>query len=397
VPEERIYLDNCVTTRPAPEVLSAMQPFLTEEFWYPASFVSTGERISAVLDEFRTTFARTINAQASEIHFTAGGTLANNIAIKGLISAVYTRGKHIICSVVDYPDLLTNAAYFENMGFEVTYLTADSEAFVSADELKKAIRPDTLLFMTTAVNHVVGTIQPLSDYARVLAEADHKIYYHVDAGQAYGKMKLDMQELGIDTMAVSGHKIHAPQGVGFLFAKKGTKLSQVIHGVRRIDNFQTGGISVALIAGFAKAAEMLFADLEGQINHLYDLSGYLLEKLEANLDHIELNGPRGTARACHNINVSIDYIEGEAIAMMLDLEGITVATGSACASQGLQPNYILMAIGKNHVQSHGSIKLTLSRYTARAQIDRVVEKLTAITRELRQRSPLYQAVIAKER
>ncbi len=395
--DQRIYLDNCVTTQPAPEVLAAMQPFLTEEFWYPASFVSTGERINAVLDEFRSIIAKTINAQAAEIHFTSGGTLANNIAIKGIVSANVSQGRHIICSVVDYPDLLTNAAHFENTGFEVTYLAADGEAYVSPDELRKAIRPDTILFMTTAVNHVVGTIQPLAEYGKILADADHKIYFHVDAGQAYAKMKLDVVELGIDTMAVSGHKIHAPQGIGFLFVNKGTKVGQVIHGVRRIDNLQTGGISVALIAGLARATEMIFSDLDRQIDHLYDLSQYLLDGLESSIDHIELNGARERRRAGHNINVSIDYIEGEAIALMLDLEGITVATGSACASQGLQPNYILMAIGKNHVQSHGSIKFTLSRYTTREQIDRVVEKLAAITRVLRSRSPLYQALSSKER
>lgn len=397
MPEDRIYLDNCVTTQPAPEALAAMQPFLTKEFWYPASFVSTGERINTVLDGFRTSIGRSINAQPSEIHFTSGGTLANNIAIKGLVSANASQGRHIICSVVDYPDLLTNAAYFENSGFEVTYLEADSDALVSPEELKKALRSDTILFMSTAVNHVVGTIQPLAEYGKILAAADHKIHFHVDAGQAYGKMKLDMNDLGIDTMAVSGHKIHAPQGVGFLYVRKGTKLGQIIHGVRRIDNLQTGGINVALIAALAKAVEMVFANLDDQIDYLYDLSQYLLDKLETNIDHIELNGPRGRRRVCHNVNVSIGYIEGEAIAMMLDLKGITVATGSACASQGLQPNYVLMAIGKNHVQSHGSIKFTLSRYTTKQQIDYVVEALSSVTRELRSRSPLYQAVVSKER
>jgi cysteine desulfurase len=385
-----IYLDNCMTTQPAPEVLQAMQPYLTEKFWYPGSFVSTGEEINTALKEFKDIIAQSLHAKPVEIHFTAGGTLANNIAIKGLVTANTDKGTHIICSAVDYPDLLTNAAFFEQNGFEVTYLPADKDGFVSAADLKAAIKPETILFMTTIVNHVIGTIQPVEEYKQVLAEADHKIFFHADAGQAYGKMDLDVNALGVDTLSVSAHKIHGPQGVGALFVKTGTKLGQLIHGVSRVDNLQTGGVNIALLAGFAKVVELNFADLQKQIDHLYDLSDYLLTSIEQTIPHVELNGPRGRKRAAHNINVTVDYIEGEALTMMLDLQGITVATGSACASQGLTPNYVLMAIGKNHMQSHGSLKFTVSRYTTMEDIDYVVEKLAEITIELRKRSPLYK-------
>lgn len=388
----RIYLDNCVSTALAPEVWQAMQPYFSEQFWFPGSFVSTGESANASVQKFQSEIARTIGAKPEELHFTSGGTLANNLAIKGLAQAYAGAGRHIIVSVVDYPDLLTNAAYLEKQGFELSYLSADSEGFINLQELKSAIRKDTILFMTTAVNHVIGTIQPLEEISQILQAADHKIYFHVDAGQAYGKLELDMSKLGVDTMAISAHKIHGPQGIGALFQRNGTKLGQLIHGVKRIDNLQTGGLSLALMAGFAKAAELSFTDFSANTAKLRELSNYLLARLEEQIPYLELNGPRGAKRAPHNINVSIDYIEGEAITMMLDLQGITVATGSACASQGLKANYVLMAIGKNHVQSHGSMKFTLSRYTTREELDETVAALAAITQQLRERSPLYQAI-----
>lgn len=385
-----IYLDNCMTTKPAPEVLEAMQPYLTEKFWYPGSFISTGEAINTALTSFKNTIAQSLNAKPNEIHFTSGGTMANNIAIKGIVTANAETGTHIICSAVDYPDILTNAAFFEQNGFDITYLSADANGFINLEELQEAIRPETILFMTTIVNHVIGTIQPMKEIRQILESADHKIYFHADAGQAYGKMPLDVNTLGVDTLSISAHKIHGPQGVGALFVKTGTKLGQLIHGVSRVDNLQTGGVNIALLAGFAKAVELNFTDLKSLVDKLYDLSEYLLTSIKQKIPHVELNGPCGRKRAAHNINVTVDYIEGEALTMMLDLQGITVATGSACASQGLTANYVLMAIGKNHMQSHGSLKFTVSRYTTKEDIDYVVEKLAEITIELRKRSPLYK-------
>jgi cysteine desulfurase len=386
---KHIYLDNCITTQPAPEVIEAMMPYWKEKFWYPGSFISTGEEIAADLEKYRAVVAGSLNAKPSEIHFTGGGTMANNIAIKGLIEANIGKGKHIICSIVDYPDILTSAAFFEEMGFDVTYLSPDQEAFISLDELKEAIRPDTILFMTTAVNHVVGTIQPLKKIEQILRAADHHIFYHVDAGQGYGKMQLDMKELDIDTMSISAHKIHGPQGVGALYLKQGTKIGQYVHGITRFDTLQTGGISFASIAGFAKAVELQFADLPGNMAYLRELSNYLLESIQKKVPYVEVNGPLGEMRACHNMNVTFNFIEGEAITMMMDMNGITVATGSACASEGLKANYVLMAIGKTHVQSHGSMKFTMGRYNTKEEIDYTVDRIAEIVKELRSRSPLF--------
>lgn len=386
---KKYYFDNCKTTQPAPEVVDAMLPYLGEKFIFPANFVFGGSAAAQELESFKRILADSIGAQPSEIHFTNSGTTANNIAIKGFLSENTKHGTHIIVSVIDYPDLLTNAAFFEQSGFEVTYLQTDDKGLIDLEQLRSSVREDTIMMMTTFVNHTVGSIQPIKEIRKILDTAEHKIALHVDAGQAYGKIPIDINELGIDLMSISAHKIHGPQGVGALFQKKGIALGPVIHGINRIDNHQTGGISMANIAGFAKAVELTFLNLENSISQLRVLSNYLMEKIETTIPHFMLNGPRGEQRAPHNVNYSFEFIEGEAIMMMMDIAGISVATGSACASQGLKANYILMAMGRNHEQSHGSMKFTLSRYNTKEEIDYTVEKLAEIVKELRRRSPLY--------
>jgi cysteine desulfurase len=387
--EHKIYFNNCLTSKPAPEVVEAMLPYLKETFWFPENFIEEGSGIQDDIDRFRGIVARSLNAAPGEIHFTHGGTSANNLAIKGFITANTDRGTHIILSVGDYPDLLTNTAFFEQSGFDVTYLPIDWDGNVDPEALRAAIRPDTVLFMTTLVNHTMGTIQPVAEYRKVLDAAGRHIAMHVDACEAYARMPIDVKAMGIDLMSVSAHKIHGPQGVGALYVRKGTKLNQMSHGVARIDELETGGISVASLAGFAKAVELAFDDLDGKIRKIRGLSDDLLEKIEARIPHIILNGPRGEKRASHNMNISFEYIEGEAIMMMLSLSGVLVATGSACASKGLKPNYILMAAGRTHEQSHGSLKFTFSRYNTKQEIDYTVDKLAEIVEELRRRSPVY--------
>ncbi|MCB5251008.1 MAG: cysteine desulfurase family protein [Candidatus Cloacimonadales bacterium] len=387
---ERVYMDNCMTTKPDPEVISAMMPYFTDKYYFPANFVSTGSNTQNDLAEFKQIIANSMGAKTNEIHFTSGGTSANNIGIKGYLMANSNKGTHIICSVIDYPDILTNAAFFENSGFEVTYLNADYDGFVDLDELKAAIRPDTIMVMTTFANHVMGTIQPIKEMRKIIDETNQNIALFVDAGHAYGRIDIDVNEYGIDLMSVSAHKIHGPQGVGALYVRSGLQLASTKHGINRIDSLDTGGISIAGIAGFAKAVQLQFSNLQAHIAKMVALRNRLYEGIKKNIPHILLNGPEGNKRIAHNLNVSFDYIEGEAILMMLDVNNITVATGSACASQGLKPNYILMATGRNFVQSHGSIRFTLSRFTTEEEVDYVIEKLTTIVEELRSRSPLYE-------
>lgn len=385
--KERLYFNNCLTTPTAGEVIAAMQPYLLENY-YPENFNKTGTKITEDIDQWRHQVAKTIGSEDSEIHFTAGGTLANNIAIKGFLLANADKGNHIICSVIDYPDILANAAFFEKSGFEVTYLNADNEGFINLEQLKKSIKKETILFMTTLVNHTVGTIQPIKKIKEILAGADHKIAVHVDACEAYGRIPINVDEMGIDMMSVSGHKIYGPQGSGFLYCRKNVRLSQLIHGIVRLDNLQTGGISVANIAGMVKAVELIFKDFNAFYNHLRDISGYFLSKVQKKIPYTIINGTLGEARAPHNVNISFEYIEGEAIMMMLDYYGISVATGSACASQGLKPNYVLVALGKTLEQSHGSIKFTFSRYTTKEQIDILIDKLSEVVSNLRKHSTL---------
>jgi cysteine desulfurase len=385
---ERIYFNNCLTSKPAPEVIKITTAYMKNKYYFPENFNATGIEISSDLNKAKNIIADSISADVKEIHFTSGGTAANNIAIKGYLTANSNKGTHIICSVIDYPDILTNAAFFENSGFDVTYLNADNEGFIDLEELKNSIREDTILFMTTLGNHTVGTIQPIKEIREILDSADQKIAMHVDACEAYARIPIDVNKLGIDLMSISAHKIHGPQGIGVLYQQKGIKLGQVQHGVDRMDNLQTGGMNIASIAGFAKAVELAFNDLDANIAKIRKLSDYLLNKIESTIPNTLLNGPRGSKRAPHNINISFDYIEGEAIMMMMDINGVSISTGSACASQGLKANYVLMALGRNHEQSHSSMKFTFSRYNTFQEVDFTVEKLAEVVKELRSRSPL---------
>jgi cysteine desulfurase len=384
---KQIYFNNCLTSQPASEAIEAMMPYLTDKFHFPGNFIQSGEAINDDLLKFKQIAAESIGAKPAEIHFTTGGTSANNIAIKGYLSQNADKGTHIICAVNDYPDLLTNAAFFEQSGFEVTYLPVDWDGFIDLEELKKNVRADTILFMTTIANHTTGTIQPMKEIKEILSTSDHKIAVLADACEAYARMPINVDDLGIDLMSVSSHKIHGPQGVGFLYKRNGIKLAQFKHGVARVDELETGGISIASIAGFSKAIELAFAD--DNIKKIKELSDYLLASIEEKIPHIMLNGPKGKKRVGHNVNVSFEFIEGEAIMMMMDINGISVATGSACASQGLKANYVLMGMGRTHEQSHGSMKFTTSRFNTKEEIDFMIEKLAEIVLELRKRSPLY--------
>jgi len=385
---QRIYFNNCLTSKPALEVVEITTEYMKNRYYFPENFNAMGTATSEDLNNSKKIIADSMNAKVKEIHFTSGGTTANNIAIKGYLTANSNKGTHIICSVIDYPDILTNAAFFEKSGFDVTYLNADNEGFIDLEQLKSSIREDTILFMTTLGNHTVGTIQPVKEIREILDSAKQKIALHVDACEAYARISIDVNELGIDLMSISAHKIHGPQGIGALYQRKGIALGQVQHGVNRMDNLQTGGMNIASIAGFAKAVELAFNDLDTNIAKIRKLSDYLLNKIESTIPDTLLNGPRGAKRAPHNINISFDYIEGEAIMMMMDIKGVSISTGSACASQGLKANYVLMALGRSHEQSHSSMKFTFSRYNTFQEIDYTVEKLAEVVKELRSRSPL---------
>jgi cysteine desulfurase len=290
--------------------------------------------------------------------------------------------------VIDYPDILTNAAFFEESGFEITYLSADWDGFVNLEELRASIKKETILVMTTFANHVLGTIQPIREMKEILMTTKSSAALFVDAGHAYGRISIDIKELDVDMLSFSAHKIHGPQGAGALYVKKGIKLAQTKHGVVRVDEFDTGGISMAALAGMAKAIELQFNDLQIHIDHMRNMQKRLLTGIEEGIGKVLVNGIIGEKRICHNLNISIEDVEGEGITLMMDIFGITVATGSACSSQGLQPNYIMMATGRSFVQSHGSIKFTLSRLTTEKEIDYTIEKFNLAVTKLKKITPL---------
>jgi len=386
---QKIYIDNCLTTKPDPLVIEAMMPYFTDKFYYPANFVKDGSAAKKDIASFKKIIADSMNAEVNEIHFTSSGTSANNIGIKGYIMANSDKGNHIICSEVDYPDILTNAAFFADSGFDVTVISADKDGFINLQELEAAITKNTILIMTTLVNHVLGTIQPINKIKEIINNSSSKPALFADAAEGYGRMHIDVKELDIDMMSISGHKIHGPQGIGALFVKNGIHLAQTKHGIARIDDLETGGLSVANMAGMAKAVEIQFSDLDKHIEQMRFLQKRLLTGISEKNERVLVNGPVGESRICNNLNISLDYVEGEAIMVMLDTYGIAVATGSACASQGLKPNYVLMATGRSFVQSHGSIKFNLSRMNTEAEIDYTIDKFTDVIEKLKKMSPLF--------
>ena len=384
----RVYLDNCLTTQPDPEVVKVMLPYLTEKFYFPGNFIRTGSNARKDIDDCKKIIAASLNAESSEINITSGGTSANNIGIKGYVVGNSHHGKHLICSLVDYPDILTHAAFYETNGYEITYLGANSDGFIDLEELERSIRTDTILLMTTLANHVLGTIQPINKIKEIINRKNPQCALFIDAGHAYGRMPIDVKNFDCDLLTFSAHKINGPQGAGALYIKKGTIISQTKHGIARIDELETGGISLAAIAGMAKAIEIQFQSLNLYIEQMLTLRNRLLAGIEAKIGRVFLNGPLDENRICHNLNISIEDVEGEGLMLMLDLAGITVNTGSACASQGLKPNYVLMATGRSFTQSHGSIKFTLSRMTTESEIDYVIDKFSEQVLKLRRISPL---------
>ncbi len=385
---KEVYLDSCKTSRLAPEVLDAMMPYLTEKYWYPGSFTSIGTEIAEVIEEAQETVARSMNAKPEEITFTSGGTDANNIAIQGILQANRERGRHFICSNVSHPSVLAVFQGMEKQGFEGTYISANKDGYLNLDELKAAIRPDTILAAFTHVNHILGTIQDVKAIRNILDQADHKIYLFMDSCEAYTKIPLDVEELGIDSLSISVHKFNGPKGMGILYVKKGTEIVPTQFGITRLYKLKPGAINVPGIVGTAKAVEIAFTNFDQNTRSLRELQKLLYDEIMKRIPDAVLNGPPLEERSPAHLNVTFRYIEGEAIMMMLDFNKIHVETGSACSSKDLRPNYILMNTGRTHEESHGSVRFTLDRFVTKEDIPKTVDALEKTAKELRRRSPL---------
>ena len=382
---DRIYLDNAATTAVSPEVLEAMLPYFTQCFGNPSSIHSTGRDARRVVDAARKQVAAAIGAQPQEIYFTAGGSESDNWAIKGTAFAKKSRGNHIITSAIEHHAVLHTCAWLEKQGFEVTYLPVDEFGRVRVEDVEKAITDKTILITIMAANNEIGTIQPIAEIGKLAH--DKGILFHTDAVQAIGAMPIDVNAMHIDMLSMSGHKFHGPKGIGALYIRKGVKIDQYLHGGAQERGQRAGTENLAGIVGMGKAIEIATQHLEENARRLTALRDKLIDGILAEIPDVRLNGHR-TQRLPNNVNVSVRYVEGEALLLRLDLAGIAGSSGSACTSGSLDPSHVLLAIGLPHEIAHGSLRLSLGTDTTEAEIDEVLDKLPGIVKNLRDMSPL---------
>lgn len=382
-----IYLDNAATTRTNPEVVEAMLPYFSEAYGNPSSIYSLGQKSKEAVVKARETIAATLNANVSDIYFTAGGSESDNWALKAAADAFEGKGKHIITSAIEHHAILHTCDYLEKKGFEITYIGVDENGVIKLDELRAAVREDTILISVMAANNEIGTIQPLKEIAEIAHEKG--ILFHTDAVQAYGQLPIDVNEMGIDMLSASGHKLGGPKGIGFLYIRKGVKIRSFIHGGQQERARRAGTENVTGIVGLGKAAEIAAATMTERTAKEIELRDYMIDRILAEVSQTKLNGHR-TLRLPNNANFSFEFIEGESLLIMLDGKGICGSSGSACTSGSLDPSHVLLAIGLVHEIAHGSLRLTLSAETTKEEIDYTVDAVKEIVAKLRAMSPLYE-------
>ncbi len=381
-----VYLDNSATTPVKKEVVDAMLPYFTDTFGNASSIHQFGRGAKKVINECRKTIADIINAKDNEFYFTGGGSESDNWAVKGVARANKKKGNHIITSKIEHHAILHTCEALEKEGFEVTYLDVDEYGMISIDELKAAIRPETILISIMFVNNEIGTVQPIKQIGEIAKQ--NKIIFHTDAVQALGHFRIDVDELNIDLMSFSSHKIYGPKGIGGLYIRKGIRIQNLIHGGAQERTRRAGTENVAGIVGFAKAMEIAYRDFDAHIEKLTKLSAKLKKGIEDNISHCKYNG-HPTERHPGNVHFAFEFIEGEGLLLHLDRVGIAGSSGSACTSGSLDPSHVLMAIGLSHNIAHGSLRLTIGDFTTEEDIDYVIKQLPPIVELLRQMSPLY--------
>lgn len=382
----RIYLDYNSTTPVDPRVVEAMRKFLESEFGNPSNIYSFGRAARARLEEARARVAYAIGAESEEIYFTSGGTEANNWAIKGVAWANSSYGNHIITSQVEHLSVLETCRYLERTGFEVTYLRVDEYGMVDPEDLRRALRKETVLVSIMHSNNEVGTIQPIEELSRIARE--YGVPFHTDAVQSLGKIKVGVDELGVDLLTLSGHKIHGPKGVGCLYCRKGTKILPLLHGGHQERNLRAGTENLAGIVGMGEACEILKDSQSEDARRMEELRQYLERRILEAIPKIRLNG-HPVHRLPNTLNISVGYIEGEALVTQLDLEGIAVSTGSACSSATLEPSHVLKAMGVPPEYLSAPLRISLGRETTREELDRLVAVLCKAVEKLRALSPFW--------
>jgi cysteine desulfurase len=389
-----IYLDNAATTQVYPEVVEAMTPFFTEYYGNPSSIYSFADEAKKAVDHARGILADGIHAKPEEIYFTGGGSESDNWALKATAEAYASKGKHIITTKIEHHAILHTCEWLEKHGCEVTYLDVDEDGVVKLDQLKAAIRPDTILISVMTANNEIGTIQPIEQIGEIAKE--HGILFHTDAVQAFGHIPIDVEKMHIDMLSASGHKINGPKGIGLMYIRKGVKIRSFIHGGAQERQRRAGTHNVPGMAGFGKAAELAFRDMDKRIAYETELRDYLISRVLKEIPYVRLNGHK-TDRLPNNANFCFQYIEGESMLILLDQNGICGSSGSACTSGSLDPSHVLLAIGLPHEIAHGSLRLTLSEKTTKEEIDFTVDKLKEIIDRLRSMSPLYEDFVKSQK
>ncbi|MEF2954174.1 MAG: cysteine desulfurase NifS [Blautia sp.] len=390
----KIYLDNAATTRTAKEVVDAMIPYFTENYGNPSSIYELGQRSKEAITTAREQIAEVIGAKPEEIYFTAGGSEADNWALKAACEAYEKKGKHIITTKIEHHAILHTCEYLERKGVEVTYLDVDENGLVDLDELQKAIRPDTILISIMFANNEIGTIEPVKEIGMIAKE--HGILFHTDAVQAFGQVPIDVDNMHIDMLSSSAHKINGPKGIGFLYIRKGVKIRSFVHGGAQERKRRAGTENVPAIVGYGVAAKRAADTMEERTVRERQLRDDFIERVEKEIPYVKLNG-HPTKRLPNNINFSFRFIEGESLLIMLDMKGIAGSSGSACTSGSLDPSHVLLAIGLPHEIAHGSLRLSLGEDTTKEDLDYTLEQIKEIIQKLRDLSPLYEDFIRKEK
>ena len=392
--KELIYFDNAATTPIRPEVYEEIKPYIKEHFGNPSSIYSIARDSKKAIDKARQQVADALNAQPAEIYFTGCGSESANWVLKGVSSALKNKGNHIITTCIEHHAILHTCEYLEKNGFEVTYLPVDEYGKISLDDLKAAIRPETILVSVMFANNEIGTVEPIKEIGAICHEKG--IYFHTDAVQAFGHIKIDVQDMNIDFLSISGHKIGAPKGIGALYIRKGCKIDNLIHGGQQERGRRAGTENVIGIVALGKAAEMAMAEIDEVTAKLTYLRDKLINSLLSKIDYARLNG-HPVDRLPGNVNISFEFIEGESMLLLLDNYGICASSGSACTSGSLDPSHVLLAIGLPHEKAHGSLRISLGYQNTEEQVDKLIEVLPPIVQRLRDMSPLYEEIKNKNK
>lgn len=388
-----IYMDHAATTAARPEVVEAMLPYFTENYGNPSSIYDIGAKNKEAISNARKMIGSSLGTDSQNIYFTAGGSEADNWALIATAEAYASKGKHIITSRIEHHAILHTCDYLETRGYEITYIDVDENGIIDLKALEAAIRPDTILISVMFANNEIGTIQPIREIGAI-AKA-HGVLFHTDAVQAYCQIPINVDEMNIDMLSASGHKLNGPKGIGFLYIRKGVKIRSFIHGGAQERKRRAGTENVPGIIGLGKAVEIAVETMDERMRKESELRDYMISRINAEIPYARLNGDK-VRRLPNNVNFSFRFIEGESMLIMLDMAGICASSGSACTSGSLDPSHVLLAIGLPHEIAHGSLRLTLGYETTKEDVDVVVDEVKKIVERLRNMSPLYEDFVKKQ-